>query len=296
MRGGIFIIFTDTMSNMRDNTETKNFKSADLEIYPNLGQVKIDKKTIRLGPVNMRVLVFLLENHQQVVSRSELFDAVWKNQVVSDDALTRCVSDIRTQLSKHSKQTKLIVTIPKRGYQWQPNVTEQNKIHKIVKDKNDLPSNKINLIYSILAILIGLPVLTMLVLWVANLMMHPNQVKVALIPIQISQSSQQTVAIEIEDLLKTKILKTENLRFLSSKAISNHSNNPYPYLFRELGTQLIVEGQIRKHKDKLRISLSLVDARTAIVFHTVSTDFKQGSSQFDNFCQLFINDMLRLLD
>jgi len=274
-------------------TENINYKSADLEIYPDLGQVNVANKTIRLGPVTMRVLVLLLENNQRVVSRSELFDSVWKNQVVSDDVLTRCISDIRTLFNKYSKQNKLIRTIPKRGYQWQPSVT---KLDKVNKEKLDSTKKKTSIIYFIIATIIGMPILSTIVLWIANLMVHPNQVKVALTPIQTNEISHQTVALEIEDLLKSKILKTKNLRFLSSKAISRHLSNPYPYLFRELGTQWIVEGEIRLYNGKTRVSLSLVDARTAMVFHTAITDIEKGTNQIEDFSELFIHDMLRLLE
>ncbi len=67
---------------------------------------------IRLGPVNMRVLVTLIKQQGKVVSRSELFDTVWENQFVSDDVLTRCISDLRALLAKHDTSQKWIETVP----------------------------------------------------------------------------------------------------------------------------------------------------------------------------------------
>src|SRR5690606_16906441 len=54
----------------------------------------------------------------EVITRAELFDAVWPNQTVSDDVLTRAVSVIRSQLTKLDPTTKFIETLPKRGYRW----------------------------------------------------------------------------------------------------------------------------------------------------------------------------------
>jgi DNA-binding winged helix-turn-helix (wHTH) protein/TolB-like protein len=76
--------------------------------------------SIRLGPVNFKVLLVLLQNHGKVVSRGELFEQVWTNQVISDDSLTRSISDLRNQLSRLSTEKELIETIPKQGYRWLP--------------------------------------------------------------------------------------------------------------------------------------------------------------------------------
>lgn len=109
---------------MNENTTLEKYSSADLIVCPKQGRVNIGGQVVRLGPVNMRVLVVLLENQSQVVSRSMLLDSVWKNQIISDDTLTRCISDIRVQLGKFSKQDKLIETIPKCGYRWIPKVNQ----------------------------------------------------------------------------------------------------------------------------------------------------------------------------
>src|SRR5690606_4938633 len=72
----------------------------------------------RLSPVNLKLLKYLLRHQGEVITRAELFDAVWPNQTVSDDVLTRAISDIRSQLTKLDPATKFIETLPKRGYRW----------------------------------------------------------------------------------------------------------------------------------------------------------------------------------
>src|ERR1044071_4069755 len=94
--------------------------SAGLSIDPASGQVQAGAESVRLGPVNMKVLTLLLENGNRVVGRTEFFEKVWARQVVSDDVLTRSISDLRTQLGAHADAPVLIETIPKRGYRWVP--------------------------------------------------------------------------------------------------------------------------------------------------------------------------------
>ncbi|MBY0573308.1 MAG: winged helix-turn-helix domain-containing protein, partial [Undibacterium sp.] len=93
-----------------------------LRVFPSSGQVQRQLEDIRLGPINMQVLVVLLNQQGQVVSRNQLFEQVWKNQIVSDDTLTRCISDLRALLGHHQTHAPLIQTLPKRGYRWLPEV------------------------------------------------------------------------------------------------------------------------------------------------------------------------------
>ena len=276
------------MSDMRKDKEQTNFSSADMDIYPRRGHIKVAGIVIRLGPVNMQVLMTLIENQGQVVSRAKLFDKVWKNQVVSDDTLTRCISDIRLQLGQHSGQDKLIETLPKRGYQWLPEVAP-------IVDNKQLPesSQKKKFIYWLMVSIIGLSILSTTVLWIANSVIRADQVRIALMPIQTKQTLNQSQAADVEDMLRMKILKTSTLKLLSSSVYINQSETSFDYLSREFNAQWIIEGRIRSVENKTRISLSLVDARTALVIHTLVQDVE--SSDLNNFCNLFIADMLKLL-
>ncbi len=99
----------------------------DLVICPEAGEIRNSLgEMARLGPVNMRILEMLVGRAGQVVLRNDLFEEIWANQVVSDDALTRCISDIRLELNKLSENCKYIETIPKRGYRWNLSVTSSD--------------------------------------------------------------------------------------------------------------------------------------------------------------------------
>ena len=65
------------------------------------------------------LLLLAVPGHAQVEYR---FDRVWPNQVVGEDALTKSVSEVRNTLEKLDGDRKFIQTIPKKGYQWLPEV------------------------------------------------------------------------------------------------------------------------------------------------------------------------------
>jgi DNA-binding winged helix-turn-helix (wHTH) protein/alpha-beta hydrolase superfamily lysophospholipase len=71
-------------------------------------------EVIELRPKAFDVLRHLVANAGSVVSKQQLFEALWPGLVVTDDALVQCVSDIRQALSDSGQ--RIIRTLPRRGY------------------------------------------------------------------------------------------------------------------------------------------------------------------------------------
>ena len=69
---------------------------------------------IRLRPKSFEVLSYLLERHGRLVTKEELLDAIWGNTVVTEDAVTQCLIDIRRAI--RDDQHQMIRTVPRRGY------------------------------------------------------------------------------------------------------------------------------------------------------------------------------------
>ncbi len=69
---------------------------------------------IRLRPQSFAVLRYLAEHAGRLVTRAELFAAVWGHTVVTDDSLTQCLIEIRRALGDPAHE--LVRTVPKRGY------------------------------------------------------------------------------------------------------------------------------------------------------------------------------------
>ena len=67
-------------------------------------------------PRVMDVLVCLAEHAGEVVSRDTLNQRVWANLVVTDQAVTNCISELRQHLGDDRSTNRVIETIPKRGY------------------------------------------------------------------------------------------------------------------------------------------------------------------------------------
>src|SRR5262245_62040502 len=64
----------------------------------------------------MQVLVCLAENSGQVISKEQLMRVVWSDTFVTEEVLTRCISDLRRAMHDDAKEPRIIETIPRRGY------------------------------------------------------------------------------------------------------------------------------------------------------------------------------------
>lgn len=101
---------------MGDSATTQEFWLGAWHVQPSLGRVSDGQQEIHLEPRVMRVLELLAEAGGQLVTREALFDGVWPNQVVSDEALSSLISRLRRQLGDNPRQAQLISTVPKKGY------------------------------------------------------------------------------------------------------------------------------------------------------------------------------------
>jgi Tol biopolymer transport system component/DNA-binding winged helix-turn-helix (wHTH) protein len=92
------------------------FRVGEFLIEPQLNTIARDDQSNRLEPKVMQVLQCLSNTAGEVVSKEQLMRAVWTDTIVTDDVLTRAVSELRKAFRDDSKEPRYIQTIPKRGY------------------------------------------------------------------------------------------------------------------------------------------------------------------------------------
>ena len=92
------------------------FRIGECLIEPRQNRIVRGDTEVRLEPRVMDVLVCLAERAGEVVSRETLNEQVWGNIVVTDQAVTNCISELRHHLGDDRSAHRVIETIPKRGY------------------------------------------------------------------------------------------------------------------------------------------------------------------------------------
>ena len=85
-------------------------------VETHLNSLSRDSKIVRLEPKVMQVLECLARHPGEVVSKEELITTVWRDTFVSEDVLTRSISQLRKVLDDDARQPRFIETISRKGY------------------------------------------------------------------------------------------------------------------------------------------------------------------------------------
>lgn len=85
------------------------------------GCLLLDGSEVVLRPKTFAVLHHLVENAGRLVSKDELFTAVWPNLTVTDDALVQSIGELRRAFGDDGP--RLIRTVPRRGYRFEAAVS-----------------------------------------------------------------------------------------------------------------------------------------------------------------------------
>src|SRR5690348_12789412 len=93
------------------------------KVEPNLNLINDMEqgKVFRMEPRLMKLLCFLVQNNQKLVTRETITKEIWDNYGNTDESLTQAISYLRKVLSDQEK--KMIETISKKGYVFRAAVT-----------------------------------------------------------------------------------------------------------------------------------------------------------------------------
>ena len=77
-----------------------------------------DGKNVPLSPKIIDLLLFLAARPSVLVSKEDLFRALWPDVAVTDNALTQAVSELRQALGDDPASPKFVQTVARRGYRF----------------------------------------------------------------------------------------------------------------------------------------------------------------------------------
>ena len=99
-----------------------DFRLGPWLIRPGLNTISNNGADVQVQPKVMEVLVCLASRPGQSISKETIIKTVWTDTFVSDDALIRCISELRRVFEDDARAPAVIQTIPKRGYRLLPPV------------------------------------------------------------------------------------------------------------------------------------------------------------------------------
>jgi DNA-binding winged helix-turn-helix (wHTH) protein len=124
------------------------FRMGEWEVNPSISQISCVTISRTLTPQHLLAIMAFIQASEFTLSKDDLLKQVWQGKIVSDDAITRLISDLRKQLQIENSTVKYIKTLHGFGYKL---AIEPILIEKIVTKKINLK----NLLVIAVSIFIG---------------------------------------------------------------------------------------------------------------------------------------------
>ena len=190
-------------------------------------------REVRLTPKALALLSFIAERAGEVVTKEELFAALWPNIAVGDSALVTCIKEIRKALRDDARHPRYVETLHRRGYRF---------IGKAAAASPDGREGET----SALAL--------------------PDRPSIAVLAFDnmSDDPDQEYFADGISEDLITSLSRIRWLFVIArnSTFVYKHRAVDVKQVARELGIRYVLEGSVRRAGKRLRITAQLVDAAT----------------------------------
>jgi TolB-like protein/DNA-binding winged helix-turn-helix (wHTH) protein/Tfp pilus assembly protein PilF len=264
------------------------------ELCRNGRRLKMERKPLEL-------LVLLVTNHGQVVTRDEIARRLWDHEVFVDieHGINTAIRKIRQILGDSSDLPLYVQTISGSGYRFIATVTEIEPVLAAPAQSSDIsiasppappeiaavpetsaaraipsavkPRHFLWLVTGLFAfVLITIALVTLGPHPLGALILHRETRlpirSLAVLPLDnlSGDPSQEYFADGMTDELITELARIPNLRVVSRTSVmaSKGTHRSLPDIARDLDVDAIVEGSIVRSGDRIRITAQLIDART----------------------------------
>lgn len=294
----------------------KSYVLGEFEIEPDSRRLSRDNEKIHLTKKPFGVLLYLIENRERMVSRQELLEKFWDGHEVYEETLTKCVGAIRKALDDTKDQPQFIQTHWAEGYRFIYPVEEKQSGFEIEKilgvkitiEEEDEPATKIempillpknNARRNLLLILASSAFVIAAILlsawfWQKSKMTGSPIESIAVLPLKSLDAGENYLGLGIADAVIRRLSQTGKLTVRPTSAVRRYFTEETDALAaaRELNTDAVLDGNIQRDGDRLRVSVNLLrvsdgvslwtdnfDMRTADIFTIQDTVAQQVASR-----------------
>jgi DNA-binding winged helix-turn-helix (wHTH) protein/Tol biopolymer transport system component len=86
--------------------------------------LSFEQETLQLEPMVVELLAYFCRHTDQIISREQLIDQVWRGRLITDNAVTKVINKLRKNLKDDPRKPRFIATFPKKGYKFIACVSE----------------------------------------------------------------------------------------------------------------------------------------------------------------------------
>ncbi len=207
-------------------------------------ELVFDKQVAPIEPQAMKLIAYLIEDRDRVVSWDELQRHLWGARVVSDNALSVCMKTARNALGDDGRRQSVIRTVPRVGYRFvaDADVTSSPSIE--IENRASARDERAELERRD-----------------AALLAQPSAV---VLPLATNGDSQKSTVLsqELTHDVTTRIARTRSV-FVIARGTAFQFEGQYPDVRTvgiKLGVRYVVHGAVQQSGKKMRITATLADS------------------------------------
>ena len=253
----------------KEKTVKGDFRIGPWLVEPQLNSIsdRSRQQDRRVEPRVMQVLVYLAEHAGEVVPKEGLIRAVWPDVFVTDDALVRCISELRRALEDDAREPRFIQTIVKGGYRL---IAEVKPVEETEAPNRNAPARAIP--RRRLALAAGLAVLALLSAagylgwrWFRS-PPAPSRGRVMLMVLPFQSLSGDPEQEYFSDGLTEELIaqlagmQPGRLGVIALTTVMHYkkAGKTIDQIGRELGIDYVIEGSVRREQNRVRIAAQLI--------------------------------------
>ncbi|MDR6955776.1 TolB-like protein [Ancylobacter sp. 3268] len=199
-------------------------------------------QTVAVGPQVFDLLAHLVENHERVVSKDGLLDAVWNGRVISESTLTSHINAVRKAIGDSGAEQRLVRTVARKGFRFvgdiRPVGTPEAPREAAMMPEIAIPATAVT----------------------------AQKPSIAVMPFQnlSGDPEQDYFADGVAEEIITALSRVRWLFVIARNSSFAYRGRPVDVkqICRELGVTYVLEGSVRKAADRIRITGQLVNAST----------------------------------
>jgi adenylate cyclase len=252
---------------------TDRYRVGEFTLDVSLACLRHGDAEVALRPKSFALLQHMVTHPARLITKDELLSEIWPKVVVTEDSLTRCISEVRAALGD-TEQT-VIKTVSKRGYIFAERVTKLDDDDPAAQPRGAETPTKGSFVQRrrqtiLLLTLFGILSLAAAVWYVAIREQHaiaPQHLSLIVLPFASlnADPAQDYLGDVITNELTTALSRLHGATVIaaSSAFTLKGKHIDMRQLGADLGVRYVLEGSVLRSDESVRINARLVDTRDA---------------------------------
>ena len=254
----------------------------DFELDWAAGQLRRSGRNLKVERIPMEVLLFLVQQRGQLVTREQLVEKVWGKDAYfdTDNSINGAIWKIRQILKDDPEQPRFIQTITGKGYRFIAPVTSPDTAPEVVAEASRpsvredsatrLPRWRalgISMLAIVIVVIAGWGVYVRWFDFQVRPLGSGGRIMLAVLPFEnlTGDAGQEYFSDGLTEEMISQLgdLDPGHLGVIARTSVMHykHSQESIPQIGKDLGVQYVIEGSVRRDSERVRITAQLIQVK-----------------------------------